>query len=608
MRTIALAALAAALPLVTANPARALPPENDVWHERKSEHFNVLGDGDPKSTLYMADFFEIRRAAFSALVPNVPLRTAPMDIYVFKTPAALVPYSLLRAGIDPTKPTGYFRSAEYLKLTAVMAGQDDRSLEAAVSAFLGDVAQTTFPTAPPWVQSGLAQIYGGLQANGEKFDIGRLIAPHVLMLRHDGVMPFETLFSMAKPVPQPGGVVGAPSVFEAESWALMHYLLIGNQDVRPKALKFLAALAENKPARPAFDAAFGPDFASTVDATLAAYVARESLPFVALPKTFLHIQPCGDATPVSRRDTMYRLGRLLANIDEANAPQAEAHFRAALAIDPAHGASEAGLGWIRSRAKKYDEAIPFFDRAVAEGADDAVTLTMAGRNLLAQFGEKRTTFEAEKVLPDSVARARALFQRAIEVCPKCSEPHAALGATYLYDPAPPGPGIAELETALSLAPARSDPLLNLVSLYARSGDRARGQAIIDGPIHALGDPAVTASARERLAFADLATINAKLAAGDLDGALTLLTAARDGAATPRLKAQFESEIARIAPVAAKNRQVAKFNDAVALANVGNWAAAGAACDELLAQSLDETLKPRVEDLKRRAVAAMAKKK
>ena len=436
------------------------------------------------------------------------------------------------------------------------------------------------------MQSGLAQLYGGLKANGEKFDIGRLIPSHVMLLRQGGGVPFQTLFSMVKPAPPPG-LIGAPSVFDAESWALMHYLLIGNQDARPKTLAFLAALAENKPARQAFDAAYGPEFAATLDAGLAAYVARESLPYVALPKSALGIQPCGDPAPLSRRDTLYRLGWLLANIDEANVPQAEAHFRAALAIDPAHGASEAGLGWIRSRAKKYDEAIPFFDRALANGADDAVTLTIAGRNLLAQYGAKRGSLEAPTELPESVSSSRALFQRAIAACPKCSEPHAALGATYLYDPAPPGPGIAELELALSLAPARADTLLNLVSLYARSGDRARGQAIIDGPINARGDAAVTTAARERLASVDLAAINAKITAGDLDGALALLTTARDSAAT---------------------RQVAKFNDAVALANSGNWKAAGIACDELLAEPLDDALKPRVENLKRQASAAAGKKK
>jgi tetratricopeptide (TPR) repeat protein len=607
MRRIVRVVLAAAVLSIAAPPTAALPPESDAWHVRKSEHFTVLGDGDEKSTLKTAEFFEIRRAAFGMLVPNVPLRTAPMDIYVFKTPAALVPYSLLKTGVDPTKPTGYYRSAEYVKLTAVMANQEAGSLEVAVGGYLSDVAQTTYPTAPPWVQSGLAQIYSGLIANGEEFDIGRLIRSHVILLRRDPGVPFQNLFAMTKPVPPPG-LIGAPSVFDAESWALMHYLLIGSQEARPKTLAFLAALAENKPARQAFDAAYGPEFASTLDATLAAYVARESLPFVALPKNILRIQPCGDAAPMSRRDTLHRLGWLLVNIDEANAPQAEAHFRAALAIDPAHGASEAGLGWLRSRAKQYDEAIPFFDRALADGADDPVTLTMAGRNLLAQYGAKRATFEAPKEIPESVARARAMFRRAIVACPKCGEPRAALGATYLYDPGPSAPGIAELEIALSLAPARSDPLLNLVSLYARSGDRARGQAIIDGPINALGDAAVTASARERLAFADLAAINTKIAMGDLDGALTLLNSARDSAATPRLKAQFESEIARITPVAANNRHVAKFNDAVALANAGNWKAAGMACDELLAEPLDEALKPRVEDLRRRAVAATAKKK
>jgi len=40
----------------------------------------------------------------------------------------------------------------------------------------------------------------------------------------------------------PPGLIGAPSVFDAESWALMHHLLIGNQDARPKTLAFLAVI------------------------------------------------------------------------------------------------------------------------------------------------------------------------------------------------------------------------------------------------------------------------------------------------------------------------------------------------------------------------------
>jgi tetratricopeptide (TPR) repeat protein len=451
--SIAAGILVAAL---SAADGLAVPPENDAWHERRAEHFTFLGDGSEKSTLATAVYFETVRAAFGVLVPGIALRTAPMDVYVFRDAPALVPYSLLHAGMDTKRPTGYYRSAEYVKLCAVMADQAHESLEAALRAYLGDVAQTTFPTAPPWVQTGLAQIYSGMVVKEVAFEIGRPIPPYILLLRKQRPIPFAELFAMARPM-TPGEVVGAPSVFDAESWALMHYLLIGDEELRPKTIRFLKSLSDGAPARAAFDEAFGASAAGRMDVALQAYAAKDALAYYTLPASAIHPPPPGNPSPLPRRDTLYRLGWLLANIDEANAPQAESHFRASLAIDPAYGPSLAGLGWIRSRAKKYDEATPFFEQALASGADDPLTLTLAGRNLLAAYGATRGTFDAPKTLPDGVARARDLLERATSACPKCAESYAALGATYLYDPGDPAPGIVAIETALTLAPPRRPP-------------------------------------------------------------------------------------------------------------------------------------------------------
>jgi hypothetical protein len=41
--------LAAALLSIAAVPTAALPPENDAWHVRKSEHFTVLGEAAERS-------------------------------------------------------------------------------------------------------------------------------------------------------------------------------------------------------------------------------------------------------------------------------------------------------------------------------------------------------------------------------------------------------------------------------------------------------------------------------------------------------------------------------------------------------------------------------
>jgi shikimate kinase len=56
---------------------------------------------------------------------------------------------------------------------------------------------------------------------------------------------------------------------------------------------------------------------------------------------------------------------------------------------------------------------------------------------------------------------------------------------------------------------------------------------------------------------------------------------------------------RIETFAVRNRQLARFNEAVTLANQGDWKRAMTLCDALLVESLDDELRSRVQELRAR---------
>src|SRR5262249_2447406 len=79
---------------------------------------------------------------------------------------------------------------------------------------------------------------------------------------------------------------------------------------------------------------------------------------------------------------------------------------------------------------------------------------------------------------DELARMRALFRRCMEMRPSFAQAYVGYGATFLVDSGDPLSGIAALESARRLAPARADVAAMLAILYVRRGRSERAAPLI----------------------------------------------------------------------------------------------------------------------------------
>lgn len=601
------AALTALSFLALVPGASALPPDAVRWHERATPHFRVLSDAPEPASLALAMRLERLRHALTLLTPGMSLRaTRPIDVVLFRDAASFRPYCRLYAASDPSRPAGFYRSAEYRDVIALpVARPEEIPVDVAIAAYLSDLLKSALPRGPGWLREGLAQIYANARVEGDVIEVGRPVGAHLRTLRSEKPIPVADLLTAVRPVGPEPKILGDSSMFQAESWALAAFLLVERGELRAATAEFVRRVSRGEEPGAAWAAtvAIAP---SQLDADLLAFARNERFAFYRIPAT----PPSFDASarPIPRPELLARLGWLLASLDPVNTPEAEAHFRAALAERPGFAPALAGIGWLRSRERKYDAAASAFEEALAVAPTDGLVATIAARNLLSRAGSRPAGVEAEAASAVDVARARALLERVLESDPNDAEALASLGATYVAGPGDPSPGIAAIEQALPRVPPRADVLLNLVSLRARAGDRAGAQAVIDGPLAALDDPSVVATGRERMALADFPAINAKIAAGELEDALALLRSGRDAAPTAELRSRFDAEIARIEPVARRNRHAAQFNEAAGLANRGDWKGAGALCETILADTPDDEIRARAEDLLARSRRATPARK
>ena len=85
-----------------------------------------------------------------------------------------------------------------------------------------------YPNLPLWVAEGLADFWGNTDVNSSDVQMGKPDENLVMELRQSSLIPLEVLFKVDHSSPY-YNEQEKTSIFYAESWALTHYLMIGDK-------------------------------------------------------------------------------------------------------------------------------------------------------------------------------------------------------------------------------------------------------------------------------------------------------------------------------------------------------------------------------------------
>jgi tetratricopeptide (TPR) repeat protein len=260
----------------------AASPSSDgegSWVELRGSALTVVSDADIADSRRILTRLEKVASAIASTAPSVPW-SGRRELLVV---AARNEESMRRlapgqwgseGGVRPSSLHLASRDQAFVLVRSELRADDDESHKAAYWGVALHLLGLDAPGLPSWVSRGLASFYARITVREQAVVLGRTEVSHIRTLRTEGLRPVTELYD-------------GPSTesldsderrsLDAQSWALVHYLMLGDDGAhRPRFARFLALLREGGEAGLAAREALGDPGA--LDQALAGYVQRATFP------------------------------------------------------------------------------------------------------------------------------------------------------------------------------------------------------------------------------------------------------------------------------------------------------------------------------------------
>jgi tetratricopeptide (TPR) repeat protein len=229
------AAVSALLCLIACAPRRAAAKE--TWIQVISPHFRVISNAGDKDARKTADQFEQFREVLHSSFPSLRLDLGrPLIIFAVKNEdslKALLPGYWEVPG--RAHPAGVYVSGEERHFVALRTNIEAHNrYEVVYHEYAHAILNLNFRDLPVWLSEGLAEYFGNSIIRDNQVDIGIPSEYLVRTLQQSHLIPIAELLSADRQSPY-YNEQNRVSVFYAESWAMVHYLLL-DPDARKRNL------------------------------------------------------------------------------------------------------------------------------------------------------------------------------------------------------------------------------------------------------------------------------------------------------------------------------------------------------------------------------------
>jgi tetratricopeptide (TPR) repeat protein len=529
------------------------PDERGTWIRIRSAHYDVLSNASEEQTRGIVGDLETLASTLTKTSTRFRSATVPTTVLVFADRKESEPYFELLLGRDNPAATGlYVRHAAGGTMFIDASRRKQRIEKTAMHELVHDLLHQSEPTPPHWLDEGLAEYFSNGEIRDGKIIAGLPIRAHAALVRKSLPLTLERMFAV-----RPETDESMTPQFYAQSWAAVDWLMRTDRD---RFFPFLEDIERGASIADALRTHYGKTLRDMETGIRASATASRQIELTGTPAEV----PAPAA--FDRATLLFELGRFLSYVAGAE-EDSQRHYREALRVDPHHARTLAALGR--------------FDEAIAAGLNDPeVHLAYAETLLTTALGPFAGIFEPADGDTEKFRKARTLAERALALGAGEGSARAALGTTYFVE-TDLGPGIAQLERAHALLPKRSDVALNLYAMLLRTQQVEKAEALYAEVFANAHDQQVAFAAKNVRVVAETSRANTLAKAGKLDEAAALVRALAAATEDAVGRRELEQQAASLESVAAVNRHISMYNNAIALANTGRNRDAMKVLDELL---------------------------
>ena len=469
----------------------------DGWAGVRSPHYLLVGDTTEGELREVAIRFEQFRNAFSQLFPASGLASSvPTTVVVFKDFESYKDFRPHYRG-RPAEFVSYFQSGLDINYIALPLDRDRESLY--VKLFHESVhllIDSQSRRIPDWLNEGLAQYYSTFEFDiaANKNIFGRPVAGNLALLRKNKLLPLAALFAVDR-ASADYNESERSGIFNAQSWALVHYLMNDDDGRRQlQLLRFIEMTAAGAPFERSFRQSFKTDY-ETVEAELGEYVRRESFR-VRNTRLEDHLSVVAEMESLSLTgaDAHFYMGDLLLHINRYE--DAARHLQKALNLNPRSAMASAALGMVRVRQRQGAEARRLLRQATTLEPDNYLTHYYYAYALSREEMDEEQEIAAYETGTAEVMRLE--LRRAIALKPGFTESYRLLAFINLVTGEHLPEAVELLRQGLKLSPGRPDLTFILAQVYLRMKETSAARITLQQLLNSGAPARLRARARAML--------------------------------------------------------------------------------------------------------------
>jgi TonB family protein len=424
----------------------------DAWVEVRSPNFIVVSNAGEKAARRSALQFEEIRAVFRQSLMVAGTRPTPV-VTVLAVPDEASMHKLLPEYWvkDRAHPSGLY--ADYVNLFFAAVELDAHGaapFQTLYHEYFHTIAVRYFPDLPVWLSEGLAEYYGHTEIDERHVWMGESDPELLAQLRGRTLIPLSVLFAVDTSSPY-YNEANETSLFYAESWALTHYLMLGDRRAHASMLKaYLENLEQGIKPDEAARLAFGD--LKKLQFDLQAYVHNSSLPYLKVPSPKIDEGELKVRLISEAEACAYRGGFAAARGQVAVATAA---LQEALRLDSKDALAYQYLGVTQFLAGQREQAL--------ESTSEAITID-PGSSFTHYFRALIDTSSLGMMLNDP--RVEGDLRKAIELTPDFVPPYALLAVYFAAENRNLQEALALAEKAVAFEPGSSEYQLAMARVLA----------------------------------------------------------------------------------------------------------------------------------------------
>jgi tetratricopeptide (TPR) repeat protein len=413
----------------------------DEWTEVRSAHFVVASNAGEIEAKRIAGQFEQIRSVFRGAFPK--LRVDPPQPIVIVAARDEATMKVLTPdeweGEGRVHPAGLFHSDEEKDYVVLrLDAEGTTAFHTIFHEYTHVLLHLNFKQLPTWLSEGLAEFFGNSTVGDKGVLTGTADKTHLYFLSKNEWLPMRTLLGVGESSPYYNEKNPA-SIFYAESWAAVHYLLLDPGARREQLLnKFFVAWEQSGDQVAAGREAFGD--LKQFGATVQKYVrSRDWRVGVALPA-----QESATGSYVARNLTPGEVLALRSDLllHRGLLAQAEPIAKQAVELEPNLAAAHETLGFFYFRDSDFAAADEEMSKAIEMGSTDFLAFYSHGVLLLRDLSATE----------DTTKKARAALENAARLNPGYPPTFEALTQAYSRSAETQAKALEAAQTAVRLDP------------------------------------------------------------------------------------------------------------------------------------------------------------